>query len=421
MRRLLVVIAVLAVLPAAVAVAAPPWSDPVTLQDGVDGATPIGLVATPHGSLVGGWNFGAAPAGESGQLVLRPAGAGTASTVPVGTQLSAGPVAYASDHAALMPVRFGRVAGGYVQQTLYLRTVDAAGGQLSHSVRLVHDAVIVGTALAGDARGDVAAAWIERRGHHEVVAYAVRGRGGTVGHAHVVSGSGHAEAVALAYDGRGDLLVAYARYRDGRRSVIARVQAVRHGVGHETQLGTQTGLLRIVAAGQASAPRFAVAWQTEDPSGAGPGFPPRVYATTRNTLGHFAPTRTLDDGTVSDYASGAIQAGWAGDGLATVAWSEPTAAGQQPRAATAGASGRFAVADLAGRGAVTGLEGRTVLVTGAGVQAYDRAGSAFGAAQELDGDVSDRDALLAAEPGGRLDALWTGASGSGQAVRLATR
>jgi hypothetical protein len=414
--------------------AAEPWSAPVSLQAGLRDATPTAAAATTRGALVAGWNADSAASGPSGWLALRPVGAAAAHPIALGTQLSAGPVAYAFDRAAVMPVRFGRIVGGYVRQTLYLRTLDTTGGgTLSRSTRLVHDAQVMGSALAGSAPGDVAAAWIVRTGGRDVVSYAVRRRGGRLGPAHVVSGSGHAEAVALAYDGRGDLLVAYARYRDGRRRVFARVQAVGHGIGHETDLGPQTGQLRIAAAGQPNAARFVVAWQTEDPSGAGPGFPPRVLATTRSTLGRFAPAQTLDAGTVAEYAAGAIQASYASDGVATVAWSQPTASGQRPRAATGAAGQPFAVGDLAGDGVVTGLasarDATTTVLTspapgsaGPGVLAFTRPAGArtLSAAQDVDADPTATGALAAA-PDGHVDALWVAGPSASRSVRLAER
>ena len=336
-RRLLPALAALALLPAAPALADPPWSAPATIAAGIPavseptigfGASGLAVLSARLSTEANG-----VPSHGFTRLFGQQPGGGFAGRARL--VLAGPPAPYGANRLALLRVPLA--AGDRT-----IRDLDDAprsslgysygrsGGPLEVQVegyrRLTTRADRFSGAIAANARGDVIAAWVEHlRGRDHLVA-AVRRAGGAFGRPAVIGGTGTFGGVSVAVSPQGDLLVAYQRSTRSSaggpivRRVEARVRRARHDWGTPQRLGASSGFSAIDTAATEGG-RMVVAWGTQD-GGEEAGTPWIVRTALRPSGPHaFHSTQELERSQGIERPAGAVVAALAPDGAATVAWS----------------------------------------------------------------------------------------------------
>ena len=366
-------LAALALLSAAPAIAAPPWSPPLTVTTGIPqlGEPTIGFGANGRAVLSARLTTqaqGVPSRGFSRLFGQQPDGtfAGRARVV-----LAAPPVAYGQTRLALLrlPLAQGDMTSDDLEhpETSLGYSPGRTGGPLEVDVgayhRLTTRADRNSAAIASNPRGDVLAVWVEHlRGRDHLVA-AVRRPGAAFGRPAVIAGTGYLSSPAVAVGANGDLLVTYQRSipRRGQRPdrrVEARVRRAGHNWGAPQRLGASTGFSDIAAAAAADG-RMVVAWGTQD-LGEEADSPWIVRAAVRDGGPHvFHAVQQLESSQGIERPAGRVAAAIARDGAVTVAWSSIVGARvphvYPARAATAAPGGfRFGAAQTLAPSAAIG-------------------------------------------------------------------
>lgn len=347
--RTLVLAAAVAALPSA-ASAAGSWSPPSTVADSLDGVpATIGLSQGPSVRGALGFSIDREPAAVDGPRHGAIAGVGRGapgaprSLAPY--DLAAPPASYGQIHAVLaqrrpidrrrgldrLSVAFASVPGAIRKR----RTLDG-------SVRLKD------VAVAANARGEAAVAWVEDRGYssregqsgprlrNDRLYLATRRPGRPFVHPAVIVGSGDLSDVSVAFGEKGDLVVAFDRSpigRDGRpgaRRVQARFRRAGHSIAAIVDLGPERGVTDIVTAISTSG-RGYVAWGTRD-GGIEANGPFDVYAATKPAGPHrFRDAVRLFSGRDDlDRPAGRLSLGVAGDSTGQLAFTGLGDGGLQP-------------------------------------------------------------------------------------------
>ncbi len=341
-RRLTPALAVvaLALLPAAPAAAAPPWSVPLTVTAGIPqaGEPTIGFGASGRAVLsarLATEAQGVPSRGFSRLFGQQPDGtfAGRARIV-----LAAPPAPYAGSRLALLrvPLSAGNLTIADLERpaTSLGYSFARSGGPLEVEVgayrRLTTRADRDSAAIAANPRGDVIAVWVEHLSGRDHLMAAVRRAGGAFGRPAVLAGTGYVSSPAVAVAANGDLLVSYQRSTSRRggpvlRRVEARVRRAGHSWGAPQPLGASSGFSDISAAAAADG-RMVVAWGTQD-IGEEANSPWIVRAAVRDGGPHvFHSARQLESSEGIERPAGRVAAAIGGGGAVTVAWSGITGA-----------------------------------------------------------------------------------------------
>jgi len=350
----------IALLCAATAVAAPPWSAPATITTGNPQLAQPTIDFAGNGRAVLSARLTTQANGVPSNGFSRLFGqqvdgsfAGRARLV-----LAAPPVAYGSSRLALLrlPVAKGNVTIADLEDpasslgTSFGRccgplAVDP-GGYRRLSARAARDRGV----LAADDRGDVAAVWVEHLSGRDHLLVAQRRPGQAFGRPAVIAGSGLITAPSVAWSPRGDLLVAYQRATSGPRPgtdrrVEARVRRSGHSWGGPQRLGLSSGF-SVISTAAAADGRMVVAWGTQDlGQEANTRWNVRAALRPAGSRG-FGYAELLESSEGDDERpAGRVVAAMAPDGTATVAWSS-IAGARSPhtfpaRVATAGPAQGF--------------------------------------------------------------------------------
>ena len=314
MRRALLALAVVLVLPASTE-AAPPWSAP---RD-VSGPHTFADGLWAGGGLIG-WRSedgeAGAPAGRIGDPVFFGDGGGAV--------------------AIMRPVGSSR------DPRSRLRVAFRSGGRFGAAQQVVRHPRIAPPALAANSRGDLALAWFEARGGtHDRVYVALRRRGRGFGKP-IRLATGRVRSVSAAIGSRGDVLVAW----DARGTIRARFRRHGHGFGRAEALRSDPAFSARLRTAVTASGRAFVAWTAQflsEGGERGPGF--YEVAVRPTAAGRFAPARRLER-VASDRNVGGLDLALSGRGNALVAW-----ASDRVRAVETGAHGRFGAAtDLSAPG-----------------------------------------------------------------------
>ena len=304
MRRVLLALAVLVVLPASTE-AAPPWSAP---RD----------VSGPHMLVDGLWAGGGligwrSEDGEAG----APAGR------------SGDPVFFGNGRAAVTIVR---PVGSNRDPRSELRVALRSGGRFGPSRRVVKHPRIAPPTLSGNARGDLALAWFEDRGTKNDRVYVALRRAGRAFGNPIRLATGRMRGVSVAVGSRGDVLVAW----NTIDKVRTRLKRHGHGFGRAETLRSDPAWGAELRPAVASSGRAYVAWVSQALSEGGDSGPTYYEVATRPAGGpRFRRTQRLER-TPAGVLGGALDLALSGRGNALVAWSS-----DRVRAAETGADGRF--------------------------------------------------------------------------------
>jgi hypothetical protein len=362
--------------------AAAPWSPPKTVASGIDAFWHPTLRFTGDGHALAMLDgSGAAPTGLTRVLAAAP---GTTAFREIGrTVLIGRPAPYGRHGMAYLraaaPPR-GKNIDAMRSTRLGVSLADAPDtlGRFRPLEEIASTPGDVSARVAADPRGNVAAAWLQPGKAGLAVRVALRrpghafGRPQTIGRA---QNFGEVNPLDLAYGANGDLVVAFQRTTSvtsvSHRTLRLAVRVKRHGrpFGPIQTLGPLLGSSSISTAIAATG-RAVVAWGAQD-SGEGIEDPWTVHAAVlRADARRFSRTQLLDPGQVA-YPTSAVRAAIGRDGVATVAWTPFSAAGQRypVRVTTAAPTGRFgAPAQLAINAAVIGVvtagDGTTTVLWG---------------------------------------------------------
>jgi hypothetical protein len=406
------------------------WSSPETVpgSDDVQAPGPAIAFAASGRSLIT-WRAGLLRPDEAQRAERTQRSAPGAYGTPLAISgLAADPVAFAQTRVALL-----RLRGLFPRMTLTAdigRLTSASGPDRT----LARDEGVGGPpVLAGNARGDLVAAWTKPAGAHEHLDISLRHPGGRFGPPHVLRGSGRLAFPAAAYGDRGDTLVAYQRTSVDaqgrtRREVEARLRRPGHGFGSPQVLGATHGLAWIATA-IAPTGRAYVVWAEQD-GGEEANQSLTVHATLAAPSHHlFNRARELARSPLAARPQGRPRLVVDRAGNATAAWSLPTSAttARIDTAAARAGSWFAAPATVAADGILQDIAGAPdgaalVLWTGAFgatfaprpvAAAYRPAGaSAFAAAESVAPDPEDPgDAAAAFDASGRPVVTWIGRPG----------
>jgi murein DD-endopeptidase MepM/ murein hydrolase activator NlpD len=294
MRRTLLALAVVLVLPAS-AEAAPPWSvprdvsGPFTFVDGLWA-----------GNNVIGWR---SEDGEAG----APAG-------------RVGDPAFFAGFEAVAIVRGSE-----------LRVAIREPGRFGSGRRIVKRPGIRSPSLAANERSKLALAWFEDRGTANDRVYVALGGRGRAWSKPIRLATGRIRSVSAAIGSRGDVLVAW----DARGTVRARFKRRGHGFGRVETIRSDPAFFARLRTAVASSGRAYVAWAAQFLSEGGDRGPGFYEAAVRPAGRRFRRAQRLDRVGADRYVGG-LDLGLTGRGRAIVAW-----ASGRVRVAEAGASGGF--------------------------------------------------------------------------------
>ena len=317
MRRALLALAVVLVLPASTE-AAPPWSaprdvsGPFTFVDGL----------WAGGGLIG-WRSedgeAGAPAGRSGD-----------------------PVFFGSGRAAVAIVR---PVGSNRDPRSELRVALRGGGRFGPSRRVVKHPRIAPPLLAGNARGDLALAWFEDRGTDNDRVYVALRRAGHGFGKPIRLATGRMRGVSAAVGPRGDVLVTW----NAIDKVHTRLKRRGHGFGRAETLRSGPAWGAELRPAVASSGRAYVAWASQALSEGGMSGPAYYEVATRLAgAKRFRRAQRLDR-LPAGRLGGPLDLTLTGGGNALVAW-----VSDRVRVAETGADGRFGPPrDLSAPGAVS--------------------------------------------------------------------
>jgi hypothetical protein len=433
------------VVSAGVASADPPWSAPLTIAPGDYSFWRPALTFTNDGRALATLN-GSGAGGPTRVLAAAP---GASTFAEVGrTTLVAGPVVYGRRGAAYLRTPAPRPGEKLRRLGASLGTVPDSLGRVQQLARVdVSRSGEISARIAADARGNVAAVWLDprpARATEDVPRLRVRVALRRPGHAfgptttlgEAVEYTEGGLLLDAAYGANGDLVVVFQRTRSrpvSQRTLeaVARVKRHGHGFGRPQSLGPSLGSSSIATAVSPSGAAV-VAWGTQD-GGEGVEQPWVVRAALLGArAGRFSKTQLLDPG-LAARPVGPVSAAIGRDGAATVAWSGIRAStrGSYPvRVATARASGRFGTPielapNGAARGVVTAGDGTTAVLWGALTDPEAESVDAIVAARRPPGatafappealttnELAANDAALALDSRtGHPAALWLGAPG----------
>jgi hypothetical protein len=294
MRRALLALAVLLVLPASTE-AAPPWSAPSD-ESG------------PHTFVDGLW-----------------AGGGL-----IGWRSEDGE-AGAPAHRSGDPVFFGGGGAVAILRGARLGVSLRSGGRFGPARQVARGRRIASPSLAANARGDLALAWFDDRGtSNDRVYVALRRKGHGFGKP-IRLATGRIRSVSAAIGSRGDVLVAW----DARGRIRTRFKRHGHGFGRAATLRSDPTFFAVLRTAVASSGRAYVAWAAQFLSEGGDRGPGFYQVAVKPAGAQFRRARKLDqvgpDGNV-----GSLDLALTGHGNALVAWSAA-----RVRAVTTDATGHF--------------------------------------------------------------------------------
>lgn len=306
--------------------AAPPWSEPSTV------AAPRATVDSPAlefgrgGTAILAWAFSdeIVRLGEDPrtQLATRATTGAFTPTRDVAGDLPDDVVAYGSTRAALLRLDRLPARTGQTQRVRLGVSLGRTDGDVDPQ-RVLDEYVPATThnstarpAIDANDRGQIAVAYLERRGERTYLRLAERRPDRGFRRPRVVRGSGQLTHVDVAYGEGGDLVVAYRR---GER-LEARVQRAGHALGDVRDLGPADDITSIDTA-IAPTGRVVVAWGTQD-GGEEPNTPFTVRATVAPAgTARFRDAVVLDSGGPAVRPRGDVAVDTARDGTASVAWS----------------------------------------------------------------------------------------------------
>ena len=334
--RLATTLAAVALLPAAPALADPPWSAPATITAGIPavseptigfGSSGLAVLSARLSTEANGF-----PSHGFTRLFGQQPGGGFAGRARLA--LAAPPAPYGASRLALLRVPLAEgdrtIRDSDDPRSSLGYSYGRSGGPLEVSVeayrRFTTQADKFSGAIAATARGDAIAAWVEHlRGRDHLVA-AVRRAGGAFGRPAVIGGTGTFSDVSVAVSPQGDLLVAYQRStRSSARSPVvrrveARVRRAGHNWGTPQRLGASSGF-SVIDTAAAEGGRMVVAWGTQD-GGEEANTPWIVRAAVRASGPHaFHTASELERTQGIERPAGTVATALAPDGTATVAWS----------------------------------------------------------------------------------------------------
>jgi hypothetical protein len=284
LRRLSTVTALSAIallLTASVAAADPPWSPPSALPGAGNGPA----VATPAGNVVAFTSSDRTqPPGTAARLLrLDPATGAVRSAA--GIDLAGAAVAaYASDHVAVAGTSIG--PSGTVDEQSRVRVGTTAGGSGTPTLRTLAGTQSQNvTALAGNARGDVA---LSTRGGRTRVVWLKRAGTGTFAKVLTINVSSTARDVTIAVSPDGQLLVVW----EDRHAVFARHRGAggTWGAVHTLGPGVQSNL----QAAMDATGRMLVAWKSQRVDEGEAATPAVVSFATAAPGQGFGPRRTIE-------------------------------------------------------------------------------------------------------------------------------
>lgn len=295
MRRVLLALAVVLVLPASTE-AAPPWSAPR------DVSGPYSFVdgLWAGGGLIG-WH---SEDGEAGAPAHR----------------SGDPVFFGSGGAAVAILRGSD-----------LRVSLRSGGRFHASTRVAKRPHIMSPSLAGDAHGDLALAWFENRGTSDDRVYVALRRAGHGFGKPIRLATGRIRSVSAAIGSRRDVLVAW----DARGKVKTRFMRHGHGFGRAQTLRSSPTFFATLRTAVASSGRAYAAWAAQFLSEGGDRGPGFYQVAVKPAGAKFRRARKLDS-VSADRNVGSLDLALTGHGNALVAW-----ATDRVRAVETDASGHF--------------------------------------------------------------------------------
>jgi hypothetical protein len=415
-----------------VARAEAPWSAPLSIASGVESYTRPALAFTGDGHAQA--TLRGDSAGDLSRILV--AAPGTSAFTETGrSALVAPPAVYGRRAVAYLRTR--PVAGA--KTTRLGASLGATSGALGRFQPLARVALPVGEArIAADARGNIAAGWLEPRGRQIILRVALRRPGQPFGRPTTLVGDVEVREWELAYGADGDLVVAFERSLPPdfvRRELAVRVKRSGRRFGPIQSLGRLHGSVGPTSIATAVAPtgRAVVAWGTQL-AGEEADSPWTVHAALLSPgAGRFSRPQVLDPGQVTAPPDGPVRAAIGRDGTATVTWSgivrAKVALSYPVRVATARRARRFGAAQQlapsgAAIGVVTAADGTTTVLWGsvsdpdsevldAILASRRRAGTSIYAAPEA---VTERetaaDAAIALDPqSDRPATLWIGAPG----------
>jgi hypothetical protein len=247
MRRALLIACLVLAAGAQTAAAAPPWTQPAELATSSDYLSPPAIGVDGEGSTLVAWSV---PAGDGGALNLM---TGLRAVSPAGT---IEPARYLPGGLAAPPVLFGRDGVAVLGQDLSCSGIAPRDCRLDDRIHVALSAALgrttgafaparvldryesfgtsIGPAFAGNAKGELAVAYSERRPEGGVVWLAERRPGHGFGKPVAVARGGAVGQVAVAVGARGELLVVYAR--GGR--VLARTRRPGHALGRADDIAS---------------------------------------------------------------------------------------------------------------------------------------------------------------------------------------
>jgi hypothetical protein len=274
--------AVALLLAASVAAADPPWSPPSALGTGV-GTGPA--IATPAGNVLAFTTSDRSqPPGTASQLLrLDPATGAVRSAAGVdlaGTAIAA----YGSDHVAVAGTSIG--PSGTVDPQSRVRVGTTAGASGTPTLRTLSGTQNQNvSALAGDARGDVA---LSTRGGRTRLIWLKRAGTSTFSRVLTINVSSTARDVTVAVSPDGQLLVVW----EDRHEVFARHRGARGSWGAVHTLGP--GVQSNLQAAMDATGRMLVAWKSQRVD-EGEAATPAVVSFATAAPGHgFGPRRTIE-------------------------------------------------------------------------------------------------------------------------------
>lgn len=370
-RWTLVAAATAATLLQAQAATAATWSAPVDVVGATDTAfADLGIGFDAQGRGLVSWNFSTNPRGPT----LRVGRTGLRSIAPGGA-FEGLRVGELDSPAVGRPVQFGADGVATLQRTPGCAQPDSAvchkGGPgrpvtlsvVTTSTSLASGSVAVlpsfravalrdvdggAAALAGNAGGRLAVAYVEqRRGHDTLLLSERRAAGARFARRISVAAGPSIRRVALGYGPHGGLLIAYSR----AGQVDARSRKGTGAFGPADDLGSAKNLVSLVAA-VAPNGRAVVAFRrsTRELKGDRVAAASVHGALRAPGAAHFAKTQDLD--ATPSPASDPVRLGVAADGSVTVGWTSGLAQATSAITSSASPAGRFAALHQLGAGTI---------------------------------------------------------------------
>ncbi|HWH10320.1 MAG TPA: hypothetical protein VG165_04280 [Solirubrobacteraceae bacterium] len=283
----------------------------------------------------------AAATGATNAVGTTASGAGSTTAVAalpaaraLGVDIDAGPVTIGGGAAALLSAPLGLDADCSTSENLELAGLTPGG--VVPFAQLARNVEVLGAAIAADARGDVAAAWIESSGAQvealDTLWIAIRTAGsstrGPIRLAQERSPEGLSlglGSVAVGIDGAGRALVTYTTDSE----VFAETLDPDGSPGERQVIGPCNENCS-VALGEAPNGRAVIAWNSQSGS-TEPGSPLAVLASVRGADdAPFGARQVIDPGQLENGDLDGPQAAIAADGTAIVEWNNSVGTNEDP-------------------------------------------------------------------------------------------